>query len=94
MIHYKTREGIVVTKICGRPTLIPLRSAGLKDPTILPMNIFTGICWNYIEQGKTPQDICATVSKILFKTEDEVLPLVEKQLRDMCDRGYLICEEI
>ncbi len=88
-MRYQIRPGIVRTQICGAYYLIPTRKAAEDCPSIMRLSIFTASIWELMEKERE-QDIYRLYEVLTKKTAEESKEYVEKQLADLCAKGYLI----
>ena len=92
-MRYKTRPGVVLTKICGSLLLIPTRAASEACPHILRLSFISAICWEMIGNGKPIDDIYRVYAILSKKPPEDVHSVVDGILGDLSARGYLITVE-
>lgn len=89
-MRYKVRPGIVRAQICGVYLLIPDRAASEACPYIRRINLLLSAAVEVIEKGQ-PIEKIYTIYRILTKRpEEEIRQKVDRQLADLCDKGFLI----
>ncbi len=93
MKRYKTRPGIVFTKICGVKLLIPTRKASEDCPRFKRLNFFTSMIWQMLEAEKTMEEIYELLHIFIKEPDEIVREKVDKILIEFEKDGFLIAEE-
>ena len=93
MKSYKTRPGIVCTRICGKFVLIPSREASRSCATILPLPLIWAATWKALASGKTLEETVRFHQSFTKKSEAEVLEKLEEFYEMLYQKGFLIVEE-
>ncbi len=87
---YKTRPGILTTKICGVTTLIPTRAAMDQCSHIQCLPFFWAETWNAIRDEK-PLEIILRAHEILTRQpREKVLTDYQAFCKDLAQKGFLI----
>ncbi len=89
-MRYKVRPGVVRAQICGAYLLIPDREASEACPYVQRINLLLSAAVEVLEKGQ-PMENIYTMYRILTKRpEEEIRQKVDRQLADLCDKGFLI----
>lgn len=90
-MKYKTREGVVLTSVCGQYVLVAAKRARKKCPYISLINETAAFCWRLLEKGSTIDEL---VDHLGEEYEIEDIPRVTDDISKMINRfmeeGYLI----
>ena len=97
-MRYEVRTGIVRMKICGVSFLSPTRKAAKDCSLIMPLKFFVGIIWTLLSEGKTIDEVYEVFQKLLGSsrnnlTEEQITEIVDKNLKELVDNGYVIRAE-
>lgn len=90
MMDYIPRPGIVCTKICNKPMLIPSRQASEFCNTILPLSGSAYVVWTGIEKDYPLEkvlDIYSIFSKLDLESQKR---RVEEQCEKFMKLGFVI----
>lgn len=91
-MDYVPRPGIVCTRLCNRPVLIPSRQASDVCKTILPLSGSAFVVWTGIEKDYPLQKVLE-VYGIFSKLDPEAQKRrVEEQCEKFLKLGFAICK--
>ncbi len=98
-MKYEARSGIVKMKICGVSFLTPTRKEMNNCSAIMPLNFFNSIIWQMLSNNKPIDEIYDAFQKLLGSSknnkmnDDRIRILVDKNLNEMVEKGYVIRTE-
>lgn len=87
----QTREGVVLTSICGEHVLVASMSAREYCPSITQINEEAAFIWKQAELGNTADQICQKICTE-FETDDsaDVPLMVETCINQFRELGLII----
>lgn len=57
-MRYKTREGVILTQICGSYYLVAAKALYGQLPYITEINETAAVCWKRMADGASEEDLC------------------------------------
>lgn len=93
MMKYRTRPGIVVTKVCSSTLLVPNREASEHCPYVLRLPLLYACYWQAVSLGRPMETLYEGHALFTHKSEEECRQEVDRFLADLCEKGFLIAEE-
>ena len=89
-MKYKTRPGVVLTKVCGTSLLVPNREASTLCPYVIRLPFLWASTWKALQKGDSIETICKAHSILTHKSEEEAGNNLDDFLKEMCEKGFLI----
>ena len=94
MTKYKTRPGVVLTKICGEYLLIAAKASQSYCPYVTQLNETSAFLWNQLKEGQTLISLLDAVNAEYEADDPDIIQsAVQDFIREMQELGYLITEE-
>lgn len=95
MTVYRTRQGIVLTEICGEYVLVTARALLGICPYLMQLNESSAFLWKQMLYGVTIEELVRKVKEEYETTDSDNAELaVEDFVRQMLDMKYLESEEV
>lgn len=89
-MRYRTRPGVVLTKICDVSVLIPSRAAYEACRSIQRLPPLWAATWSLLEKGDREETILRLHRILTKRSEEEIRGGLEKFCTEMAQKGYLI----
>ena len=91
MERYKTREGVVLTSVCGETLLVTARALRELCPFVTVINDSSAFLWERLRSGATAEELERAV-KEEYELDDPsiVNGVIQDFLRQMLALNYLI----
>ncbi len=93
-MRYKTRNGVLLTEVCGEYLLVATKSARQFCPFVTVLNESAAFVWHRLEPGATlPELEAAVAEEYEIGDPDEARRMLLAMLEDLENKGYLLREE-
>ena len=94
MERYKTRNGVVLTSVCGQMLLVAAKSLQELCPYVTEINETSAFLWEHLRFGSDLADLMAALDEE-YELDDPAAArqAVEAFLRQMLELNYLLPEE-
>lgn len=89
-MNYKARRGVVLTSICGRWMLIPMREAFPACKRIFPLSLSSALLWDLLANGKSVDEYVNIICKMSRFPEEKARKNAQKMCDALCQSGFLI----
>ena len=90
---YKTREGVILEKICGEYRLIATLDARKFCPVASALNEDSAMVWTMMQDGlDTEEMVHRIVEKYSDLSNEEAGSILETFIRTLIDQGYVLEE--
>ena len=90
---YKTREGVILEKICGEYRLIATLDATKFCPVASALNEDSAMVWTMMQDGlDTEEMVHRIVEKYSDLSNEEAGSILETFIRTLMDQGYVLEE--
>ncbi len=94
MKRYKTREGIVLTEVCGETLLVSANALRKLCPFVTVLNESSAFLWTQLRNGATVEELESAVhAEYEIDDPSVVRAVIEDFLRQMLELNYLVAEE-
>ena len=94
MKRYKTREGIILTEVCGEHLLVAAHALRELCPCVTILNESSAFLWERLRAAASAEELALAVTNE-YEVEDavQVRSLIDAFLKQMIELNYLIPEE-
>ena len=93
MITYRTREGVLLTKICDVYLLVADLHARNHCPYVTPINETGAFIWKLIEKGSCTDCLVSRLLEEYDLSEKDAITAVNSFLKQLIDAGYVMEEK-
>lgn len=93
-MYYKTRQGVVLTTVCGEHLLVAAKAAAAKCPYVTQINDSSAFLWERLTEGGDVDSLMKAVGEE-YEIEDEgvIRSAIEAFINEMTGYGYLLVSE-
>lgn len=89
---YSTREGVLLTDICGEYLLVADLNARKKCPYVRHINKTAAFLWNELEDTASEAELISALQSEYRISEEDARFAVEGYLKQLKENGYLVTE--
>ena len=89
-MRYKTREGVILTQICGSYYLVAAKALYGQLPYITEVNETAAVCWKRMMDGASEEDLCQKLASEYDVEDPSVMTSdVKSLLANLNSEGYI-----
>ena len=94
MEQYRTRNGVVLTTVCGEYLLVSARALHETSPFLTVINETSAFLWNKLKSGASAEDLeCAVLSEYEVEDATQIRGMIDAFLTQMLDLHYVVKED-